>query len=236
MLLGIDLAEDISLKGTISVEPVKLDIDKLTEKFLPGRLDIQKMNENIRSLKTQEQAMKLRAMTPMLSLGLNFDPAYSLDPWKNNWFKDLGDNWSQQSGMFRVTLAMSLDSLLPWSPAQTGIKDMEDGIRKMEIGISQARTGAQMEIKSLVMQLNKSMEQLDTLNLNVTLAEKAYQMSREAYKAGSKELLEVEDSERDLSNAKLEVLKEKYKYNTGMLDLEYALNASLEEIKETANE
>ncbi len=236
MLLGLDLSKDIDLEGTISVDPVKLNTQKLTETFLPRRLDMQKMENSIQSLKIQRSALKLRTMTPMLILGWNVDPSYSLDPWENNWFENMKDNWNQQSGMLRITLAMSLDSLLPWSSAQAGIKDMGDGIRKMEIGFSQARTAAEMEIKSLVMQLNKSMAQLETLDLNVSLAEKAYNMSREAYNAGSKELLEVEDSERDLSNAKLEVLKEKYKYNTGILDLEYALNASLKEIEESSNE
>jgi len=236
MLLGIDLSKDINLEGTISVDPVKLNTQKLTETFLPRRLDMQMMRNSLQSLKIQRSALKLRTMTPMLILGWNMDPAYSLDPWENNWFKNMKDNWNQQSGMLRITLAMSLDSLLPWSSAQAGIKDMGDGIRKMEIGMTQAKTAAEMEIKSLVMQLNKSMIQLETLDLNVNLAEKAYSMSMEAYNAGSKELLEVEDSERDLSNAKLEVLKEKYKYNTGILDLEYALNANLKEIKESSNE
>jgi len=236
MLLGIDMDTSISLKGTISVVPIHLDIEKLTRSFLPGRLDIQMLNNSVQSLKNQRSALKLQAMTPMLSLGLNFDPTYSKDPWSNNWFANMDSDWNQQSGMFRMTLAMSLDSFLPWSTTQVGIKDMDDGIRKMETGISQARQAAEMEIKGLILQLNKSMEQLNTLGLNVTLAEKAYKMSQEAYNAGNKELLEVEDSERDLNNAKLEVLKEKYKYNTGMLDLEYALNATLEEIEEKSNE
>ena len=236
MLLGIDFSENIDLKGTISVDPVKLNTQILTETFLSRRLDLQKMGNSLQNLKLQRSALKLRTMTPMLILGWNMDPAYSLDPWENNWFENMNDNWNQQSGMLRITLAMSLDSLLPWSSAQAGIKDMGDGIRKIEIGMTQVRTAAEMEIKSLVMQLNKSMIQLETLDLNINLAEKAYSMSREAYNAGSKELLEVEDSERDLSNAKLEVLKEKYKYNTGILDLEYALNASLKEIKESSNE
>ena len=93
-----------------------------------------------------------------------------------------------------------------------------------------------MEIKTLVMQLNKSMEQLETLILNIDLAHEAYRLSQEAYDAGSKELLEVKDAERDLNTAKLEVLKEKYNYITGLLDLEYALNATLEQIKEISNE
>ncbi|MCK5200590.1 MAG: TolC family protein [Spirochaetales bacterium] len=236
MLLGIDLNTDLVLSGEIIVETVNLDTAKLTNLFLSGRLDIQSLNKTVFGLENAKSALKLQTMTPMLSLGLNFDPAYALDPWENNWFEDMGTNWNQQSGMFRMTLAMSLDSFLPWSAAQTGIQDMEDGISQAKLGLAQTRIGAEMEIKTLVMQLNKSKEQLETLNFNIRLAEKAHQMSQEAYDAGSRELLEVEDSERDLNTAKLEVLKEKYNYITGLLDLAYALNASLSEIKESSNE
>lgn len=236
ILLGIDLEEEIVLEGDIVIEPVHLDTEQLTNYFLGGRLDLLSMNKTVQSLENAKAGLKLQTMTPMLSFGLNFDPVYGRDPWTNNWFENMGDNWSQQSGMFRMTLAMSLDSFLPWSKAQAGIRDMEDGITQMKLGIAQTRTGARMEIKTLVMKLNKSMEQLETLILNISLADEAYRMSQEAYNAGSKELLEVKDSERDLNTTKLEVLKEKYNYITGLFDLEYALNATLEEIKELSNE
>ncbi len=236
ILLGIELSEEISLEGDIVINPVKLDTEQLTNYFLGKRLDIQFMNKSVQSLENSKSALKLQTMTPMLSLGLNFDPAFQADPLENNWFENMGDTWSQQSGMFRMTLAMSLDSFLPWSKTQTGIKDMEDGISQLKLGIVQTRIGAEMEIKTLVMQLNKSVEQLETLILNISLAHEAYRMSQEAYDAGSKELLEVKDAERDLNTAKLEALKEKYNYITGLLDLEYALNTTLEEIKEISNE
>ncbi len=236
ILLGIDLSEEIILEGDIVINPVHLDNKKLTDYFLGSRLDIRSMNKSIQSLENAKAGLKLQTMTPMLMFGLNFDPAFQNDPLENNWFENIGDNWSQQSGMFRMTLAMSLDSFLPWSKTQTGIRDMEDGISQLKLGIAQASIGAEMEIKTLIMKLNKSMEQLETLILNISLAHEAYRMSQEAYDAGSKELLEVRDAERDLNTAKLEVLKEKYNYITGLLDLEYALNATLEEIKEISNE
>ncbi len=236
ILLGIDLSEEIILEGDIVINPVNLDTEKLTNYFLGGRLDIKSMNKSVQSLENTKAALKLQTMTPMLIFGLNFDPAFQNDPLENNWFKNIGDNWSQQSGMFRMTLSMSLDSFLPWSKTQIGIRDMEDGITQLKLGISQTKIAAEMEIKTLVMQLNKSVEQLETLILNISLAHEAYRLSQEAYDAGSKELLEVKDAERDLNTAKLEVLKEKYNYITGLLDLEYALNATLEEIKELSNE
>jgi outer membrane protein TolC len=236
MLLGIDINTDIEIAGDIEIEPIDLNTKMLTDLYINNRLDILSLNKTIAGLENMKSTLELRTKTPMLILGWNFDPAFGLDPWENNWFKNMDDNWNQQSGMFRITLAMSLDSLLPWSAAGTGIRDMEDGITQTRLGLAQARMGAEMEIKTLVMQLNKSKEQLETLNLNIELAEKAYSMSQEAYKVGSRELLEVEDSERDLNTAKLEVLKEKYNYITGLLDLEYALNTTLEEIKDTVNE
>lgn len=236
MLLGIDLNTDLKITGDIEIEPIELNTEILADLFLAGRLDILSLNKTVQSLENKKSTIQLRTMTPMLILGLNYDPAFGKDPWENNWFEDMDTNWNQQSGMFRMTLSMSLDSFLPWSFAQTGIRDIEDGITQLKLGLAQARMGAEMEIKTLIMQLNKSKEQLQTLNLNIQLAEKAYRMSQEAYDAGSRELLEVEDSERDLNTAKLEVLKEKYNYITGLLDLEYALNATLEEIKEVSNE
>lgn len=233
MLLGVNLKDTVELTGALDIEPVTLNADKLSAKFLSGRMDIRSLNNTIQGLKIRKAALQLRTMTPALVLGLNFDPAFQNDPLEKNWFEDMKDNWIQQSGMLRLTLAFSIDSMLPWSSAQSGIKDMTDGINKAEIGLAQARTGAEMEIKTLVMKLNKSVEQLKTLGLNVNLADRAYRMSQDAYKAGSKDLLEVQDSQRNLNTAKLEVLKEKFNYITGMLDLEYALNATFTEIKET---
>ncbi len=236
MMLGIPITDSLEVKGDIQINPIPLDWQKLSDQFLARRLDLQSLTTTIESLKTSKSALQLQAMTPTLALGLSFDPAFQGDPLKDNWFSQMGDNWKQQSGMLRLTLALSLDSFLPGSKTRAGIHDMEDGIRKAEIGLDQARAGARMEIKTLVMKLKKSADQLKVLALNVELAERAYRMSREAYRAGSKELLEVEDSERDLNNAKLEVLKEKYNYLTGMLDLEYALNATLDDIKEVNND
>lgn len=113
---------------------------------------------------------------------------------------------------------------------------MENSIEKTKLGLQQAKEGAELEIQSIVMRLNKSVQSLETLKLNVALAQKVYEMAMEAYNAGNKELLEVENAEIELNKAKLEVIKEKYNYKTGLLDLEYALNTTKEGIKEVNHE
>jgi outer membrane protein TolC len=134
--------------------------------------------------------------------------------------------------MFAVTLALSLDQLLPFSQSWVSIADSKDSIRQMQTNLSQAIRGAEMEIANIIMNLEKSAESIETLKMNVQLAERAYNMAEEAYNAGTRELLEVKEAEDELNNARIKVLEEKYSYTTGLLDLEYALNTTMEEIRD----
>jgi outer membrane protein TolC len=231
MNLGLELDREISLKGDIEGETMSFDADALIEGYLARRHDIRFLVANIEAMDDSYTANKLRAFTPTLSLGLNFDPTLQGDPWKDPWFDDISNDWQQRSGMFRMTVAMSLDGLLPFSNTQVGLREMEDSIDKMRLSLGQALRGAEMEIRNLVDQIEKSRDTIDTLLLNVETAQRAYEMAEEAYNVGSRELLEVKDAEDELQKAKLEVLKERYNYLAALLDLEYAIDTSVEEVK-----
>ncbi len=232
MTLGIPLDREIELEGSIDAEPVTVDAEKLIDEHLTDRLDIQSMLNAITSLNNQVEATKLQAFTPSLILGYNMDPSFSGDPWSDPWFDDISNDWNQRSGMFRMTIAMSLESLLPFSQTQVGLRELEDNLQKTRIGLMQSIEGAQLEIDSTVQQLEKSRDTIDTLQLNVERARRAYEMAEEAYNAGSQELLEVQNAEIELKQAQLEVLKEKYTYLSALIDLEYQLNTSIEKLTE----
>ncbi len=230
MNLGLDLDREVELTGSIETDPVRLEAEELIEKHLADRYDIRSLIANIQTLEDQYTANRLRAFTPTLSLGLNFDPTFQRDPWADPWFDDISEDWKQRSGMFRMTIAMSLDGFLPFSKTQVGLREMEDNIAKMRVGMQQAIRGAEMEIENTIDQIEKSQDTIDTLQLNVDRAQRAYEMAEEAYRVGSKELLEVKDAQDELQKAKLEVLKEQYNYITAILDLEYAINEDIEAV------
>ena len=232
MTLGIPLDREIELEGSIDAEPVTVDAEELIDEHLTERLDIQSMLNAITSLNNQVEATKLQAFTPSLILGYNMDPSFNGDPWSDPWFDDISNDWNQRSGMFRMTIAMSLESLLPFSQTQVGLRELEDNLQKTRIGLMQSIEGAQLEIETTVQQLEKSRDTIDTLQLNVERARRAYEMAEEAYNAGSQELLEVQNAEIELKQARLEVLKEKYTYLSALIDLEYQLNTSIEELAE----
>jgi len=232
MTLGISLDRELALEGTIDAEPVAVDSEQLINEHLTDRLDIQSVVNGITGLRNQIEATKLQAFTPNLILGYNLDPSFNGDPWSDPWFDDISNDWNQRSGMFRVTIAMSLESLLPFSQTQVGLRELEDNLEKTKIGLMQSIDGAELEIDSTVRQLEKSRDTIETLQLNVERARRAYEMAEEAYNAGSQELLEVQNAEIELKQARLEVLKEKYTYLSALIDLEYQLNTNIERIIE----
>jgi outer membrane protein TolC len=227
MTLGMELDREIELEGSIDAEAVDVDADQLIDRYLADRLDIQSMLVSINSLENQLKATKLQVYTPQLILGYSLDPTFGGDPWSDPWFG--GDfEWNQRSGMFRATIALSLDGFLPFSQTQVGMRDLKDSIELSRIGLMQTIRGAEMEVDATVEQLKKSRDTLKALELNVDLARRAYEMAEEAYNAGSRELLEVENAEIELKTAQVEVLKEKYNYLSALIDLEYQLNNDMD--------
>ncbi|MCF7953734.1 MAG: TolC family protein [Spirochaetales bacterium] len=233
MTLGLAQSTELEIDGSIEADPVELEAEPLIDEYLAGRLDLKSMLYGIKSIETAKTSTMKRAFTPNLMLSWNADPGLR-DPFDTNWF-DL-DNWNQQSGMFRLTVAMNLEGLLPNSKMRVSLAELEEQKQSLQLGLMQAIEGAEMEISSLVRSLNKSRSSMESLRLNVDMAERAYLLSEEAYNAGSRELLEVQNAEIELNKAQYELLKEKYNYVTGLLDLEYALNTSLEQIMDGKDE
>ena len=229
--LGMPLDTKLMLKGEIEPETLDLEADALMDGYIANRLDIQSLVKQIEMIRNSRDAT-IAQMTPSVTFLLNFDTNFMNDPFEDDWFEDVEEDWVQRNGMFGVTLALSLDQLLPFSQSWVSIADSKDSIRQMQTNLSQAIRGAEMEIANIIMNLEKSAESIETLKMNVQLAERAYNMAEEAYNAGTRELLEVKEAEDELNNARIKVLEEKYSYTTGLLDLEYALNTTMEEIRD----
>lgn len=222
MILGVPRGKAIELRGSIAPSYAAIDSESLVGGRLGERLDIQALSKTIETLKSNERALKYQLWTPSLALGWTADPTLAGDALKTSWFG--ADAWEQSSGMLRATLTFRLNGLLPQSKEAQNLAELRDGIAKARTGLALAIRGAEIEMDGLARKLQKSRSSAAALALNVELAERAYRLAEEAYKAGSKDLLDVQATELELQKAQLEVLKENYNYVTGVLDLEYAAN------------
>lgn len=198
-----------------------LDLEDLINRAVAGKPDLEELRRSILLLQSTRRANFYQLYTPSLSLGWTFDPTFQGDPLKDNWFN--GDSWKQRSGMFTLTLAWRLNSLLPVSREAQGLSDLDDTITKLNSNLALAIRGTETEVYSIVLKLQKSLQSMGALRLNVDLAQKAYALTEQAYRAGLKDVMEITNADLDLRKAQLEVIKEQFNFMTGLLDLEYAI-------------
>jgi len=226
MTIGLDFDKSIKLKGSIEPEISRFDAKELAGRFMDGRLDVRSLVLAGKIAETQEKQSRA-SLYPTLSLIFSMDPTLQGDPLKDSWTKD----WEQQSGAFVLGLNLSLDNFIPGSAAENRIRNAAIAREQNRVRLAQALQAAELEIRRIVMALEKSRNSMEVLKLNIELADKANRMGQEAYKAGLKEYSQIETTEVNLQEAKFNLLKEKLNYLTGLLDLENALNATIDTIK-----
>ncbi|MCX7655876.1 MAG: TolC family protein [Treponemataceae bacterium] len=221
LLLGLPGDAAFSLVPVEPPAPIPLDEESIIRQAVANKPELQELRNSILVLESTKKATWYNLYTPTLSLSWNCDPAFTGDPWKDSWFD--GDRWSQRSGMFRATLAWRLNGFFPFSKEAQGLKDLEDNLSKLQVSLAQAVRGVELEVYSALLKLKKSEQTIASLNFNAVLAEKAYRLTEEAYRAGSKDLLEVQNAELEMQKARLEIIKEQFNYLTACIDLEYTM-------------
>ena len=226
-LLGLDRNVELSLNGELEVQPREFDAETLIGRYTDSRLDVRSLSQALEIQKRALTANRQRALTPSVTLSAGWSIPAVTDPFN-------GDSWSKDTlwdqGSASLTIAMPLDGFIPGSGTQDSFRKAEDQIRQTELKLALVRENAGIEITNLVMNLASGSQSIETYKLNMELARRAYDMTAEAYRLGTKEYLEVESAQNELFKAQQDVLLEQYKYLSGLLDLEYALNTPIEEI------
>ena len=138
----------------------------------------------------------------------------------------------QSAALSRIVYVLvgvsALWQLVPFSKAAISLAEAEDGAEKLKLTKGQAVYNAELEIRDLAKKLDKARASISTMEMSVALAEKAYRLSEQGYRAGTIEYLDLKDAETSLLQARLGVVMEKYNYLSTLLDLETAVNARLD--------
>jgi outer membrane protein TolC len=164
--------------------------------------------------------MQLHAMTPALTLSWSATPVFTKIFSESSWKDDR--NWNK-SGQFTLSVGMRVHSLIPWSPDYQGVKKMEDQIKTANIGLAQMIQGTEIEVYNTVLALERTRLTAETQAQTISLAERAYTLSMQAYRAGLQDNLQVQNAELELKQAKVSMLEQQFNYLNGLIDLEYAI-------------
>ena len=223
-LIGLPPGSEIVLEGNINPETQSFDADELVEQYLGNRFDLALLEQNRLMLETSLRATQIQRFTPSIALSQTYSPRLSSieDSWT-----DTG-NWTDSSGAFSVTVLFNIMEMFPFSSSGVKAADTRDQIEKLNLAFNQLADNAEIEVRDLVKKLDKSRAAITAMELNVSMAEKAFTLTEQAYRAGIKEYLDLKDAENMLVEARVGVLLEKFNYLSALLDLEKALNITLQ--------
>jgi outer membrane protein TolC len=211
---------------------ISLDVADLIAQAASEKPDVHALRQNILLLQSARRA-QLYALTPTLSLSWNHTSAFIKDPWKDSWF-DSRDDW-QRSGALTLSLSIRLHSLIPFSPDFQAVWDLDDQIRIANTGLAQMIQGTEIEIYNTVLSLEKTRITAEAQEQTVNLAERTYRLTETAYRSGLQDLLEVQNAELSLRQARLQMLEQQFNYRTGLIDLEYAIGVPFGTLSSRSN-
>ncbi|GHU92133.1 hypothetical protein FACS189479_00070 [Spirochaetia bacterium] len=217
LLLGMKAGTGIQVAGTIE-RPAAAETEfQITTplKAAPTRTE-QTLQKNIDALAVNRKALNLQVFTPSLQLSYGLQPGASItsltdgttDPWKDN-------------GGLSASLVWNLSNLLPFSANRQQVKDIDANIAKLRIAQTDARENAINEAQQLADTLELSRAQISALEANIALASRNYELTETAYRNGRTDLLNLQDAELSLNQARQGLLAEQFNYISAFLDLEY---------------
>ena len=128
------------------------------------------------------------------------------------------------SGQFSIIFSIKPDNFLRWSPAKEQINTIDDAIAKQRNLLSEASINHQNTVERLLRDIARSGEIIETLNLNITLAEETLRMQTNAFRQGAVELTTLNNTRDNLFSAQNRLLSEKFNLLSIILDLEKELN------------
>ena len=160
--------------------------------------------------RARKDAADRAVYSPSLTLSLSYRPTWSDFP-----FRD--------SGSASATVSMPLDTFLPWSTERQAAAGASESIATLESQLAEAKTTAEISARSLARKIEQSRVSVKALKLSVTLAERGYTLMEEAYRFGTKDVLNVQNASDTLQSTRMQVLSETYTLISAVLDLEYVL-------------
>lgn len=235
-MIGMPVGTPIEL--TSSIEPLYINVtaEELLEKYSDNDLQIKSLEKNKLAAKLGITASDLSTWIPVVSLSYGWQPMYvngSTMGLPNNakafgFTSDIGsdEKW-YNSGNLSVTLAWNLTNMLPWSSNRQKVKDYKQQLVQLDLSLQTLKENQKVTVRKAVDTLNQAREQIDAMARNVTVAQRAYDMTIRSYRNGTTERLDLRDTEASLDQAKLGLVNQKFQYISALMDLENTLNTTL---------
>ncbi|MDR3356174.1 MAG: TolC family protein [Spirochaetaceae bacterium] len=228
MTLGLPLDTDFELSLPVDgTRYIPLDTKDLVRRSKDNNPDILVQKQQLRTLMSRRKAQTYQKITPNLSLlwtgGMSSNGSKSGVETNLSGKTTANQDTLSTNSSFTLGLSWSVVSLFPFSTDSQSIKDMDNNIKVLSIGIAQAEQGAELDINNKVYSLEQIRANTEAQRAAAGLAERSYNETLRAYNSGLQSLLQVQDSEEQLRNARLNLYQQESNYLQGLIDLEYSI-------------
>ena len=212
--LGIPADENVVLQGDVeTLVPDDFNLSDIPEEYETPEL--RKLKASLNVAESSRKELRGSSLMPELSLGWNINPY-----WNDITY---GDDYVDR-GALSATLRWHLDNLIPTSTGNLKIKQLEDDAEKIRLQIAEEEEESTSRVENLVRQIKQQQESVKTLDLTREVAEKTLSLTEEAYKYGTKDMLDVSDAQFTVRSAEMDILQRKFDIYCSILELEYTLN------------
>ena len=211
--LGIPQNEKIELSGSLA-EAIPPESFSFTQSVddLPS---VKKIEASIAQQKNSLLATRFSAYGPSVtasySWGMNGND-------KVEEFKKMQENHS-----LSLSVSIPLDGYLPWSTGSQNVANQKATLKDLELQLENEKTTASLNLQNSMKNILQKQNQMDMLNRNVEIAQKAYDMTLTAYNHGSRDLLTLQNASDSLLKAKTDRESHIYNLICAVLDLENTL-------------
>ena len=216
VLMGIDVNEPMKFTGELKDYEEGLFADLMTLKNDTKLED----NTNVRQLEIQERMLRLSEKINRLgylpTLALAFQAGYSAMPSEFNPFK------APYYGSASVNLSFSW-TLFDGMSKYMKSKQNKFQLENLDIQKENLMRQLELSVTSSLNNIETAAEQVVSNKENVYSAERAYNISEKRYEIGSGTMLELNSSESNLLNARLQYVQSIYNFLSNRATLEQTL-------------
>jgi outer membrane protein TolC len=216
-LVGIEEEAPLLLEGELPGEDFFRTMK--SPEYAPDlRPDISAMDAELRAQGERITSMERGRSFPALGVAASWTPRTG-DPF-NPGNEGIYGEWNDTGGV-SLSLRFELQELFPFSRSGTSLNTAEARLESLRLQKQDAVEAGLREYHSLLRRIDTRIAALDSRRMNLNLAREIYDLTDQAYRAGTTDLLTLRSARSEVEAARLDLLQETFNIKSDLIDLEY---------------
>lgn len=207
-VLGLKLTEELELTGNLAEAAATLLNEEAIQVNLDEIPDVKRAKLSVDSAKNTLASTRYTAWGPTFSAGLTATESFTNETLSID---------------YNFGVSLPLDGYLPWSSRALNVANQKANYEKQKLTFEDTKTSAAIKIRSSYNTIQQAQAQLDSYEKNVSIMQRAYEMTLSAYNAGSRDLLALQTAVDNLATAKNTLQNQRFTIISAILDLENTL-------------